>query len=893
MSVPTQGRRKRVWLLAAMASVCLAGVAAVFWRGPLLGTAAETLLQRKIGIASRIDVSDVDLKTIRLPRLELGEKQEAVFRDVEIDYGLNSFGLDDLQRIEVGDVEIHASYDGTLRLGSLEPLLDKLSQAAAAGMPAKAGTAVHPIVILHRIKLTLDTPIGPQRIEGMATYDKDTLFTNLNWVEDGNAARLNTTATIRTVSTTPRPEGQIQGAITANSALWKLLPDLAPRDGLISIDTALRAGNATTPGSMQLNLSMQGLNFPFAAAPVNGRLGAVLHLADDTTMPRQTMPGAIAFQDLSVDLKGGLSANFVGKLSNGQGRLNIDQGKINLAIDVDANGKDQSLALGGIVLKEPVADIKLHVAYDGATLTVAPREVGKVSVLDLTNAPVRLADIMTVPIKPDGSRLSLAIDNPTAPPVTGKLAFGDTKATLLPAGQKDPLTVTISGAKAAIGMTSTPATTTPPAAAPTTSTAASGTNASATPNPSPAPASDAPRILNGQIVVPGLQIQHRDFTATIGDLQADFSGAPATLTGNANISLGVIDLPPWAVPFRGTAKLTGKPGRLDATATLNDLRGRATFSASGNLDPKKGTGRAHVDLAPLAFAKGGLQIGDLVPQLHGISKDVSGKVALKGDIDLDAKGTLSSDIKLAIENLSGDIGPVVFQNLNGVVTIDHPWPLSTAADQSLAVEQVVIGLPFTNGLIKFDVDDGKQVKITAGQLDLAGGQVALQPTTLSTDAPVQQLTLAVDKLGVGALFQLIGIAGLTGEGELSGTIPVSLFPTGIMIKGGKLASTGPGKLKYDKSAAPDVVKSAGDSVNMALDALSDFRYKELSLTLERQLTGDAALGLHLNGSNPSFYNGYPVEFNFTATGRLDEILRKGLAGYQLPAMIEQRLNEFR
>jgi hypothetical protein len=90
-----------------------------------------------------------------------------------------------------------------------------------------------------------------------------------------------------------------------------------------------------------------------------------------------------------------------------------------------------------------------------------------------------------------------------------------------------------------------------------------------------------------------------------------------------------------------------------------------------------------------------------------------------------------------------------------------------------------------------------------------------------------------------------------------------------------------------------MIKSAGDSVNMALDALSDFHYKELILTLQRELTGDANLGLHISGNNPSFYNGYPVEFNFTATGRLDEVLRKGLAGYQVPAMIEQRLNDFR
>jgi hypothetical protein len=79
---------------------------------------------------------------------------------------------------------------------------------------------------------------------------------------------------------------------------------------------------------------------------------------------------------------------------------------------------------------------------------------------------------------------------------------------------------------------------------------------------------------------------------------------------------------------------------------------------------------------------------------------------------------------------------------------------------------------------------------------------------------------------------------------------------------------------------------------MALQALSDFHYKELIVTLNRKLTGDAELGLHIAGSNPSFYNGYPVEFNLSVTGRLDEALRKGLAGYQVPDMIRERLKQY-
>ena len=79
---------------------------------------------------------------------------------------------------------------------------------------------------------------------------------------------------------------------------------------------------------------------------------------------------------------------------------------------------------------------------------------------------------------------------------------------------------------------------------------------------------------------------------------------------------------------------------------------------------------------------------------------------------------------------------------------------------------------------------------------------------------------------------------------------------------------------------------------MAMSALSDFHYDKLEVDLDRAATGDTELGLHIAGRNPSFYNGYPVEFNLSVTGRLDEALRKGLAGYQVPDMIQEKLKSY-
>jgi hypothetical protein len=255
-----------------------------------------------------------------------------------------------------------------------------------------------------------------------------------------------------------------------------------------------------------------------------------------------------------------------------------------------------------------------------------------------------------------------------------------------------------------------------------------------------------------------------------------------------------------------------------------------------------------------------------------------------------SKGKAKSALKLGLEKFSGTAGPVQFINMNGVILIDEPWPVSTAPGQEIAIEQILAGLPMSNALVRFELA-GPVMHITEGRLDMAGGRASIAPTDINMTAAGQRMNLKIDQLSVSELFAVAGVAGLSGEGKISGQAPITLFPNGIIVDQAKFAAEEPGVLRYDTAQAPAALSSAGDSVGLALQALSDFHYKELIVTLDRKLTGDTDLGLHISGANPNFYNGYPVEFNLTLSGKLDEVLRKGLAGYRLPSMIEERLKE--
>ena len=77
-----------------------------------------------------------------------------------------------------------------------------------------------------------------------------------------------------------------------------------------------------------------------------------------------------------------------------------------------------------------------------------------------------------------------------------------------------------------------------------------------------------------------------------------------------------------------------------------------------------------------------------------------------------------------------------------------------------------------------------------------------------------------------------------------------------------------------------------------LQALENFRYKDLRLTIDGRTDGEMDVGLHIAGANPDLYDGYPIEFNLNLEGALANVLRQGLAGYQIPERIREQMQGF-
>ncbi|MEM8948236.1 MAG: YdbH domain-containing protein, partial [Pseudomonadota bacterium] len=94
------------------------------------------------------------------------------------------------------------------------------------------------------------------------------------------------------------------------------------------------------------------------------------------------------------------------------------------------------------------------------------------------------------------------------------------------------------------------------------------------------------------------------------------------------------------------------------------------------------------------------------------------------------------------------------------------------------------------------------------------------------------------------------------------------------------------------STVPGVLQAGGESVKLMLQALENFQYDALKITIDGRTDGVNAVGLHLKGANPELYDGHPVEFNLNLEGSLASLVQVNIDNYQIPDRIRERLQGF-
>jgi dicarboxylate transporter DctA-like protein len=357
------------------------------------------------------------------------------------------------------------------------------------------------------------------------------------------------------------------------------------------------------------------------------------------------------------------------------------------------------------------------------------------------------------------------------------------------------------------------------------------------------------------------------------------SGIDCTLTSSADrlalvtsvAELASVQQPPVVAALRlsGEAHLAGGA----AEATLNATTAAHSplrIEATGRYELASTSGSMVLTILPLTFSPTGFQPHDLVPALPPIATNFAGSLDLAGSIAW-REGRLTPNLLLRLSDLSFAADAIKVRALTGAITLTKLWPPATAPHQALSATIETPGMPAAKVSLRGQLTGKPALAIEELAAQVTGGEVAVTPVTIDPAALSLATTLRVSHIDLAELTKLLAINGLSGTGALDGEIPLSVANHKLTVRNGKLAAQAAGVLHYQPQRLPPQIAAAGQSVDLALKALSDFHYDRLSLDFDKNADGAGTVLLHMEGSNPEVMSGQPFIFNIRVESNFDQL----------------------
>ena len=171
---------------------------------------------------------------------------------------------------------------------------------------------------------------------------------------------------------------------------------------------------------------------------------------------------------------------------------------------------------------------------------------------------------------------------------------------------------------------------------------------------------------------------------------------------------------------------------------------------------------------------------------------------------------------------------------------------------------------------------------------MIGGTLSTGPTVIDPLSNATNVVFQVADLDLEALFKLIDVEGLAGDGRLDGNIPLTLRDDSVSIQDGVLAANKPGILRFKSEEVSKLLAGSAEDVDLLLQALTEFHYTELTLKLNNSANNDLLTTLSLLGNNPNVLQGRPFRLNINLESNIGEILRALGQAYGVSSKALQR-----
>lgn len=394
---------------------------------------------------------------------------------------------------------------------------------------------------------------------------------------------------------------------------------------------------------------------------------------------------------------------------------------------------------------------------------------------------------------------------------------------------------------------------------------------------------------------PDLQVQQLVLNATSWQLELD----PALLANTQLKSDLKLEVKQLQHPLLKTLDWNWA-GTLLYQQQQAQIEGRLANSLSLALDHKIQMAEQKISaswtLPELFFLAGNpLHIGPFWPELLTLQK---GKASGQGQLefDLGSMALTKQQTELVLRDLSGIYDRTVFTGLTTKLKLFSEGAAWTVQTGDLKLQQINHGLVMgpleLNAVYNTKAPDWFKGKLDLKQLQLAlfGGQVkgTQQQIDLSKDAKV---LLQLDKLQLAELLKQHPSADMTGQGTISGTLPLSIEQGKLTVAQGSVAALEPGgKIAYQSEKA-QAMAASNQGMKIVMQALQNFHFSVLSAGVSYSKEGQLLLALKLEGNNPDFEKGRAVNFSINLEENLPAMITSLQLSGQVSELVKKRVQQ--
>ncbi|UTW13881.1 intermembrane phospholipid transport protein YdbH family protein [Marinobacterium rhizophilum] len=269
----------------------------------------------------------------------------------------------------------------------------------------------------------------------------------------------------------------------------------------------------------------------------------------------------------------------------------------------------------------------------------------------------------------------------------------------------------------------------------------------------------------------------------------------------------------------------------------------------------------------------------------------AGTLHHNGSANISTQG-IALRLELHAEQLAGRWGAVELAGLD--------WRSSTLRRHGgrvlhqgqLRLDQLDAGFPVHQVALDYGYEQRlpqpAQLQLNSLSAQLLGGSLAVDSVTINPQSPTLDTQLRLQGLQLQRVLELQQQKGLSGEGLLSGILPLSFDASGFRVRDGRIASQGPGWIRFAPDARVAALGQAHQGMAMALQALKNFEYEVLSVDLQYDADGATLMNTRLQGRNPDWNNGRPVDFSINIEQNLLTLLKTLQFTDKLTESIEKR-----